>query len=115
MLWRSAFALRCREDDTAPIVVISELGDAATPREANAEWMLLRVLQGHGNSPIAGYAQFEVGGELSLRDEVFTPSGKTVLSAHEWAGPLDPAILGTSVAVSLLRQDVRELIDGFAH
>lgn len=29
--------------------------------------------------------------------------GKTVLNAHEWAGRLNSATLGTSVAVSLLR------------
>lgn len=108
-------ALQCREDDTELIDVISELGDAGTHRETTAERMLLHVLQGHCNSPIAGYAQVEGSGELSLRAKVFTPDGKTVLNAHEWAGPLDPATLGTSVAVSLLRQGARELIDGIAH
>lgn len=115
MLWRSALALQCREDDTALIDVISELGHAATHRETTAEQLLLHVLQGHGNSLIAGYAQVEGGGELSLRATVFTLDGKTVLNAHEWAGPLDPTTLDTSVAVSLLRQGVRELIDGIAH
>jgi hydroxymethylbilane synthase len=46
---------------------------------------------------------------------VFTPDGKTRLNAHEWAGPLDPATLGTSVAVALLRQGARELIDSISH
>lgn len=77
--------------------------------------MFLHVLQGHCNSPIAGYARVERNGDLSLRAKVFTPDGKTVLNAHEWAGPLDPATLGTSVAVALLRQGARELIDGIAH
>ncbi|KEF10441.1 hypothetical protein DF18_36690 [Streptomyces rimosus] len=77
--------------------------------------MFLHVLQGHCNSPIAGYAKTERNGELSLRACVFTPDGKTVLNAHEWAGPLDPATLGTSVAVALLRQGARDLIDSIAH
>ncbi|MCB5909727.1 hydroxymethylbilane synthase [Streptomyces pinistramenti] len=108
-------ALQCREGDTDLIGTISTLGDPAAHREATAERMFLHVLQGHCNSPIAGYARSERGGELSLRACVFTPDGKTVLNAHEWAGRLDPATLGTSVAVALLRQGARELIDGIGH
>ncbi|MER6914198.1 hydroxymethylbilane synthase [Streptomyces sp. NPDC000594] len=108
-------ALQCREDDTATIDVVSALGDPQAHREATAERMLLHVLQGHCNSPIAGYARSESSGDLSLRAKVFTPDGKRVLNAHEWAGPLDPATLGTSVAVALLRQGARELIDGIPH
>ncbi|MFD0422739.1 hydroxymethylbilane synthase [Streptomyces parvus] len=108
-------ALQCREGDTDLIDAVSGLGDPAAHRETTAERMFLHVLQGHCNSPIAGYAQVERNGDLSLRAKVFTPDGKTVLNAHEWAGALDPATLGTSVAVSLLRQGARELIDGIAH
>ncbi|RSO47608.1 hydroxymethylbilane synthase [Streptomyces sp. WAC 06725] len=108
-------ALQCREDDTGTIDAVSALGDRDAFREATAERMFLHVLQGHCNSPIAGYAKTERNGELSLRACVFTPDGKTVLSAHEWAGPLDPATLGTSVAVALLRQGARDLIDSIAH
>ncbi|GAA3378805.1 hydroxymethylbilane synthase [Streptomyces sannanensis] len=107
-------ALQCREDDTATIDTVSALGDRNAWREATAERMLLHVLQGHCNSPIAGYARSERNGDLSLRACVFSPDGKTVLNAHEWAGPLDPATLGTSVAVALLRQGARELIDSIA-
>ncbi|MGW7100315.1 hydroxymethylbilane synthase [Streptomyces sp. NPDC054838] len=108
-------ALQCREDDAALIKAISALGHPATHREATAERMLLHVLQGHCNSPIAGYASTEENGELALYAKVFTPDGKRVLRAHEWAGPLDPATLGTAVAVALLRQGARELIDGIPH
>jgi len=108
-------ALQCREGDTDLIDVVSGLGDPDAHREASAERMFLHVLQGHCNSPIAGFAKAEPGGGLSLRACVFTPDGKTVLNAHEWAGPLDPATLGTSVAVALLRQGARELIDSISH
>lgn len=108
-------ALQCREDDRELIDAVSGLGDPATHREATAERMFLHVLQGHCNSPIAGYARVDHAGELSLRACVFTPDGKTRLNAHEWAGRLDPATLGTSVAVALLRQGARELIDGIPH
>ncbi|MFC9298505.1 hydroxymethylbilane synthase [Streptomyces sp. NPDC057011] len=108
-------ALQCREGDTGLIETVSALGDPATHREATAERMFLHVLQGHCNSPIAGYAATERDGELSMYAKVFTPDGKRVLRAREWAGPLDPATLGTSVAVALLRQGARELIDGIPH
>ncbi|MDH2390253.1 hydroxymethylbilane synthase [Streptomyces sp. HNM0663] len=108
-------ALQCREGDAELIDAVSGLGDPDAHREATAERMLLHVLQGHCNSPIAGYARAERNGDLSLRACVFTPDGKRVLNAHEWAGPLDPATLGISVAVALLRQGARELIDSIGH
>ncbi|NEB82489.1 hydroxymethylbilane synthase [Streptomyces sp. SID14478] len=108
-------ALQCREDDRATLDTVSGLGDRDTWREATAERMFLHVLQGHCNSPVAGYARVGRTGELALRACVFTPDGKRVLNAQEWAGPLDPATLGMSVAVALLRQGARELIDGIAH
>ncbi|MFF7652904.1 hydroxymethylbilane synthase [Streptomyces sp. NPDC007983] len=107
--------LQCREDDTATIEAVAGLGDSDVWKEITAERMLLHVLQGHCNSPIAGYAKAERDGRLSLRARVFSPDGKTVLDAHEWAGPLDPATLGTSVAVALLRQGAREVIDTIPH
>lgn len=55
-------ALQCREDDTALIDTVSALGHPDTHRETLAERMLLHVLQGHCNSPIAGYARAERGG-----------------------------------------------------
>ncbi|RKN45703.1 hydroxymethylbilane synthase [Streptomyces hoynatensis] len=107
--------LQCREDDTEVIDLVSGLSDPGTFREMEAERMFLHVLQGHCNSPIAGYAKAERDGRLSLWGRVFSPDGKQVLDAHEWAGPLDPATLGTSVAVALLRQGARELIDSIPH
>ncbi|TRV77228.1 hydroxymethylbilane synthase [Streptomyces sp. 130] len=108
-------ALQCREGDAELIDIVSPLGDRDAYRETQAERMLLHVLQGHCNSPIAGFARVEGNGELSLRACVFSADGKTVLNAHEWAGRLDPATLGTSVAVALLRQGAREVIDSIAH
>ncbi|WP_073224279.1 hydroxymethylbilane synthase [Streptomyces sp. NBRC 110465] len=108
-------ALQCREDDAKLIDTVSVLGDPDTHRATVAERMFLHVLQGHCNSPIAGHAQVLADGELSLRAAVFSPDGKTVLHAHEEAGPLDAESLGTSVAVTLLRQGARALIDSIIH
>ncbi|WP_030057001.1 MULTISPECIES: hydroxymethylbilane synthase [Streptomyces] len=107
--------LQCREDDTATIDAVTGLGHHDTWREAAAERMFLHVLQGHCNSPIAGYAKAEKDGRLSLRGRVFTPDGKRVLDAHEWAGALSPEDLGTSVALALKRQGAQELIASIPH
>jgi len=107
--------LQCREDDTATIETVSRLGDLDAWRQTTAERMFLHVLQGHCNSPLAGYAHSEPDGRLSLRAQVFSPDGKTVLDAHEWGDGADPTTLGTSVAVALLRQGARALIDAIPH
>ncbi|WP_129840008.1 hydroxymethylbilane synthase [Streptomyces sp. RFCAC02] len=107
--------LQCREDDAAVIGTVAALGDPDTWREMTAERTFLHVLQGHCNSPIAGYAKAGRDGRLQLWGRVFSPDGKTVLDAHEWAGPLDPAALGMSVAVALLRQGARDVIDAIPH
>ncbi|MFB7473942.1 hydroxymethylbilane synthase [Kitasatospora sp. NPDC056184] len=108
-------ALQCRTEDTATIDAVAGLGDHRTWREASAERMFLHVLQGHCNSPIAGYARAEEDGRLSLRGRVFTPDGKQVLDAHEWAGSLDPEDLGTATALALKRQGASELIAAIPH
>lgn len=108
-------ALQTREDDQSTIDAVAPLGDPQAWQETTAERMLLHVLQGHCNSPIAGYATTTGDGRLSLWGRVFSPDGKTILDAHEWAGPLDAASLGMSVGVALLRQGAREVIDCIPH
>ncbi|GAA2281859.1 MULTISPECIES: hydroxymethylbilane synthase [Kitasatospora] len=108
-------ALQCREDDSATINAVTGLGHHDTWREATAERMFLHVLQGHCNSPIAGYAKAEPDGRLSLRGRVFSPDGKQILDAHEWAGSLSPEDLGTATALALKRQGAHELIAAIPH
>jgi hydroxymethylbilane synthase len=105
--------LQCREDDTATIEMVTRLGDPGSWRQTTAERMFLHVLQGHCNSPIAAHTYTEPDGRLSLRAQVFSSDGKTIVEAHEWDH--DPTTLGTSVALTLLRQGARELIDASAH
>ncbi|GJF33338.1 porphobilinogen deaminase 2 [Kitasatospora sp. NE20-6] len=107
--------LQCREEDTATVEAVAGLNHPQTWREAAAERMFLHVLQGHCNAPIAGYARAGDDGRLSMRGRVFSPDGKRVLDAHEWAGALSPEDLGTSTALALKRQGAQELIDGIAH
>ncbi len=114
-LGAGVLVLQCRQDDEETATAAGALNDPAAWREATAERTLLHVLRGHCNSPVAGYASHGADGRLSLRAKVFSPDGRTVLNAHEQAGASDPEALGTAVALALLRQGAREVIDAIPH
>ena len=105
--------LQCRAEDDRVIEAVGALNDAETYRQTTAERMLLHVLQGHCNSPIAAFSTTEFDGRLSLRARVFSADGKTVLDAHEW--DRNAHALGTSVAATLLRQGAHEVINAIPH
>lgn len=105
--------LQCRAEDERVIEAVGALNDAETFRQTTAERMLLHVLQGHCNSPIAAFATTEPDGRLSLRARVFSPDGKITLDAHEW--DRNAHALGTSVAATLLRQGAHEVINAIPH
>lgn len=106
--------LQCREDDEPTIELVDRLGSPETWRQITAERMMLHVLQGHCNSPIAGLASSQPDGRLTLRATVFSLDGKTSIEAEETGNASDPVLLGTSVAITLLRQGARELIEASA-
>ncbi|HYZ37822.1 MAG TPA: hydroxymethylbilane synthase [Pseudonocardiaceae bacterium] len=108
-------ALRCRTTDADVRALCVALNDAETDRHATAERAMLHALQGHCNSPIAGYATTEANGKLTLRGKVFSLDGSQWLDSHHWGVPEDPAALGYFVGADLLRQGARAIIDAIAH
>jgi hydroxymethylbilane synthase len=102
--------LQCREGDDATIELVSGISDPVTWRQVTAERIMLHVLQGHCNSPIAGHATAAADGTLTLTGAVFSLDGKQTLTATDTAAPGDAITLGTSVALTLLRQGAHELI-----
>jgi hydroxymethylbilane synthase len=108
-------AVQCRATDTEVRALGAALNDAESHRHATAERAMLHALQGHCNSPIAGYASTEPNGKLSLRAKVFSLDGSQWLDSHQWGVADDPAALGYFVGVDLLRQGARALIDAIAH
>ncbi|HZE38621.1 MAG TPA: hydroxymethylbilane synthase [Stackebrandtia sp.] len=102
-------ALQIRHDDTATADLVTRLDDAVTTRRTTAERTMLRALQGHCHSPIAGYATVEPDGRLSLHGRVMDPDGSTILDAR--AIHADAEVVGSSVADDLLSQGARKLID----
>jgi hydroxymethylbilane synthase len=107
--------LQCRTADTDVRALSSQLNDAEANRHATAERAMLHALQGHCNSPIAGYASTEPNGKLSLRAKVFSLDGSQWLDSHQWGVADDPAALGYFVGADLLRQGARAIIDAIAH
>jgi hydroxymethylbilane synthase len=108
-------ALQCRNTDTGVRALGAQLNDAETDRHATAERAMLHALQGHCNSPIAGYASTEPNGKLSLHAKVFNLDGSQWLDSHHWGVPDEPAALGYFVGADLLRQGARALIDAIKH
>lgn len=108
-------ALQCRTTDAEIRALSAQLNDAETHGHATAERAMLHALQGHCNSPIAGYASTEPNSKLSLRATVFSLDGSQWLDSHHWGVAEDPAALGYFVGADLLRQGARALIDTIAH
>jgi hydroxymethylbilane synthase len=108
-------ALQCRAEDTGLLALVDRLNDTETNRQADAERAMLHALQGHCNSPIAGYATTDPTGRLSLHGKVFSLDGTQWLDSHHWGVAEDPQALGFFVGSDLLRQGARALIDTIAH
>ena len=108
-------ALQCRADDADLLTFGARLNDTDTNRQADAERAMLHALQGHCNSPIAGYATTDPTGRLSLHGKVFSLDGSQWIDSHHWGVVEDPQALGFFVGSDLLRQGARALIDAIAH
>lgn len=107
-------ALQCRVDDAESIEAVAGLDHALTRACATAERTLLRVLQGHCASPIAGYCAPKDDG-LALHAAVFSPSGDVVIEAFENGLMGTPEWVGEAAANTLLDQGARALIDAIPH
>jgi len=107
--------LQCRAEDSEVLGLGAQLNDFDTNRQADAERAMLHALQGHCNSPIAGYATTDPTGRLSLHGKVFTLDGSQWIDSHHWGVAEDPQALGFFVGSDLLRQGARALIDAIAH
>ncbi|RJO75359.1 hydroxymethylbilane synthase [Nocardia panacis] len=108
-------AVQCRDDDHDVRDLTARMDDADTRRQAEAERAMLHALQGHCNSPIAGYAGTDATGRLTLHGKVFTADGAQWLDSHHWGVPEEPQALGFFVGADLLRQGARRMIDAIPH
>ncbi|MEO1253131.1 MAG: hydroxymethylbilane synthase [Pseudomonadota bacterium] len=103
-------AVECRRADYDAHKSLAAIDDAQARIAAEAEREMLWVLNGHCNTPIAGYAQ-EQGGEIELRGAVIEPDGGHIIEANA-AGPADrPREVGRTVGLALLAQGAAEIIE----
>lgn len=106
----AVIAVQARSADAAVMRALAEINHELTATCVTAERMLLHMLQGHCNSPIAGHCHHTLDGKLSMFGMVFNRDGSRWVRAQAWGPADDPNSLGAVVAADLLRQGARRLI-----
>ena len=103
-------AVECAARDFETRRILSAIDDARTHACADAEREVLWVLNGHCNSPIAGFA--EISGErMSLTAAVLDHAGSRIIEAQR-SGPANrPRELGRAVAFDLFAKGAAEIIE----
>jgi hydroxymethylbilane synthase len=103
-------AVECAAQDFETRRILAAIDDADARACADAEREVLWVLNGHCNSPIAGFARIN-GASMSLSASVLDEAGGTFIEASR-EGPADrPRELGRAVALELLAKGAAELIE----
>lgn len=103
-------AVECGEKDWETRALLAAIDHAETRLCAEAERELLWVLNGHCNSPIAGYATL-AGDKLCLRGAVISEDGSELIEANAEAAASRPRELGRAVALALLEKGASKLIE----
>ena len=103
-------AVECAVRDFETRRILSSIDDATAHACADAEREVLWVLNGHCNSPIAGFAEVR-GAEMSLAASVLDHAGSRIIEASH-AGPASrPRELGRAVGLELLAKGAAEIIE----
>jgi hydroxymethylbilane synthase len=103
-------AVECAAGDWQTRRLLSLIDDPAAHRCAEAEREVLWVLNGHCNSPIAGFSTIE-GTRMSLTASVLDLTGGLFIEAAR-TGPADrPRELGRAVGLELLDKGAADIIE----
>ncbi len=103
-------AVECAAGDWQTRQLLSPIDDPAAHRSADAEREVLWVLNGHCNSPIAGFSTIE-GSRMSLTASVLDLEGGMIIEAAR-TGPADrPRELGRAVGLELLDKGAAAIIE----
>jgi hydroxymethylbilane synthase len=103
-------AVECAVNDWPTRQVLAAIDDLAAHRCADAEREVLWVLNGHCNSPIAGFATID-GAQMSLTASVLDEAGDLFIEASR-SGPADrPRELGRAVGLELLAKGAADIIE----
>ena len=103
-------AVECVAEDWQTRHLLSNIDDAVAHACADAEREVLWMLNGHCNSPIAGFARID-GKEMSLSASVLDETDGLIIGASR-SGPANrPRELGRAVAFELLAKGAAEIIE----
>jgi hydroxymethylbilane synthase len=103
-------AVECAAQDWQTRRILALIDDPVSRRSAEAEREVLWVLNGHCNSPIAGFSTIE-GTQMSLTASVLDETGELFIEASR-TGPADrPRELGRAVGLELLAKGAAPLIE----
>jgi hydroxymethylbilane synthase len=103
-------AVECAINDWETRRILAMIDDPAAHKSADAEREVLWVLNGHCNSPIAGFSTIQ-GAQMSLTATVLDEAGGLFIEASR-TGPADrPRELGRAVGLELLAKGAAEIIE----
>jgi hydroxymethylbilane synthase len=103
-------AVECAAQDWQTRRTLALIDDRTAHRCADAEREVLWVLNGHCNSPIAGFATID-GAQMSLSASVLDEAGALFIEASR-SGPADrPRELGRAVGLELLAKGAADIIE----
>jgi hydroxymethylbilane synthase len=103
-------AVECAIDDWQTRRMLARIDDPAAHSSADAEREVLWVLNGHCNSPIAGFSTID-GAQMSLTASVLDEAGGLFIEASR-SGPANrPRELGRAVGFDLLAKGAAEIIE----
>jgi hydroxymethylbilane synthase len=103
-------AVECAADDWQTRRLLSLIDDADARQCADAEREVLWILNGHCNSPIAGFSTID-GSRMTLTAAVLDETGDRFIEVAR-TGPADrPRELGRAVGLELLHKGAAEIIE----
>jgi porphobilinogen deaminase len=101
---------QCAAQDWRTRQTLALIDDPGAHRCADAEREVLWVLNGHCNSPIAGFAAID-GTQMSLTASVLDETGTLIIEASR-SGPANrPRELGRAVGLELLAKGAANIIE----
>jgi len=103
-------AVECAINDWETRRILSRIDDPVSHKSADAEREVLWVLNGHCNSPIAGFSTIQ-GTQMSLTASVLDEAGSLFIEASRTGPANRPRELGRAVGLELLAKGAAAIIE----
>ena len=103
-------AVECAAADWQTLARLAAIDNAVSRQCGEAEREVLWVLNGHCNSPVAGYARID-GAQMALSASVLDLSGNLFIEASHVGAADRPRELGRAVGLELLAKGAADVIE----